>query len=90
MAIYYRHIFNLNFISKILESLNNHNCTAFNERWSNYVGDELLETNSIDVELLDKVISDLKLGKATGMDNLSAEHFKYSHPVVLLLLLLLV
>ena len=36
----------------------------------------------IDVELLDKCIRNLKCGKASGPDNISAEHLQYAHPTL--------
>ena len=36
----------------------------------------------VDVECVDELIHSLKSGKAVGSDNISAEHLKYSHPVV--------
>jgi exonuclease III len=35
-----------------------------------------------DVELIDKVITELKRGKAAGLDNLTAEHLQHSHPLL--------
>ena len=37
----------------------------------------------ISVELVDDCISKLKLGKAAGLDLLTSEHIKYSHPCVI-------
>ena len=37
------------------------------------------------VELVYSVISDLKNGKAAGLDGLTAEHLKYSRPALALL-----
>ena len=39
--------------------------------------------NPSNVEMVDTIITDMQLGKAAGIDNLSAEHLKYGHPVVL-------
>ena len=55
---------------------------AFSKRWFNYEGDAPLEEVPFDVEMLDGIVKDLKFSKAAGMDNLSAEHIKYCHPIV--------
>lgn len=47
-----------------------------------YCGLPLLDRHRFDVELLDNVIADLKCGKASDIDSLSAENLKYSHPVI--------
>ena len=39
-----------------------------------------------DVELIDSIISDLKLGKAAGLDELTSEHLKLCHPALALIL----
>jgi len=36
--------------------------------------------------VIQKIIDELGLGKAAGIDTLSAEHLKYSHPVVVVCL----
>jgi len=36
-----------------------------------------------DIQLIDSVVSDMNDGKAAGLDGLSAEHLKYSHPIVI-------
>ena len=54
----------------------------FNNQWSDYVGDDVYDIAFIDVEMLDKIVSDLKFGKAAGRDNLTSEHLKYCHPIV--------
>lgn len=35
-----------------------------------------------DVDLVSKIIMNLKSGKAAGLDNLSVEHVFYSHPIL--------
>ena len=40
----------------------------------------------INVELVDKCIHELKLGKAHGPNGLSAEHLLYAHPLLVVLL----
>jgi hypothetical protein len=36
---------------------------------------------TLSVEMIEDVINSMKLGKACGPDNLSAEHLKYSHVI---------
>ena len=38
--------------------------------------------NLINIELVDKCMRQLKLNKASGHDNLSAEHLIYAHPLL--------
>ena len=38
--------------------------------------------NGLTTELIEKCVNDLKLGKACGPDELSAEHIKHAHPLV--------
>lgn len=47
-----------------------------------YCGLPLRDSHIFDVELLDNVIGDLKCGKASDIDSLSAENLKFSHPVI--------
>ena len=44
------------------------------------------ENCNFDVELVSKVIHELKCGKAPGIDGLSAEHILYAHPTVVIVL----
>ena len=37
----------------------------------------------VTVELVEKCVHQLQLGKACGPDDLSAEHFKYAHPLII-------
>ena len=47
-----------------------------------YVGDDVGIDKTINVEIIDKIINELKLGKAAGLDSISAEHLKYAHPII--------
>lgn len=47
-----------------------------------YCGAPFLDDYLFNVELLDNVISRLKNGKAAGLDGLTAEHLKFSHPIL--------
>jgi len=47
------------------------------------------ENNLISVELVEKCIKQLKKGKAAGMDQLTAEHISFAHPILVVQLWLL-
>lgn len=53
---------------------------------SNYCGTPQSELYDFDVELIERVVHDLKHGKAAGLDGLTAEHLLHSHPAVYSLL----
>ena len=36
--------------------------------------------------MIDEIVKKLQSGKASGLDNLAAEHLKYSHPILLSIL----
>ena len=48
-----------------------------------YVGLPYSDDHAFDVELVDKIITELKRNKAAGLDYLTAEHLQFSHPIVL-------
>jgi len=53
---------------------------------SNYCGQPLNEHYFFDIELVERVITNMKHGKAPDLDRLTSEHLQYSHallPVVL-------
>ena len=52
----------------------------------NYVGDVLLDEHMIDVQLVESACSNMKRGKAAGLDELTLEHLLNSHPVLLAIL----
>lgn len=58
----------------------------FFDRWSTYFGFSLSEDNFFTVELVSEIVDKMCCGKAPGLDGLSCEHLKYSHPVVYLIL----
>jgi len=35
-----------------------------------------------DIQMIYSAVSDMSNGKAAGLDGLTAEHLKYSHPIV--------
>jgi len=49
---------------------------------SNYVGSPLLKENHFDAELVESIINEMKRGKAAGLDGLSVEHLRNSHPIL--------
>lgn len=56
-------------------------------RLDNYVGDPVDPAlKFFDIETVDTVINNLKFGKAPGIDDLTAEHLRYSHPIVVCVL----
>ena len=58
----------------------------FEEARKKYCGSVLDKSSLFDVQLLSDIISQMKKGKAAGLDNLTAEHLKYSHPVLISIL----
>ena len=46
----------------------------------------VLNNCNFSVELLSDLLSKMKNGKAPGLDDLTCEHLKYSHPIVLIIL----
>lgn len=67
-------------------SRNNELKAIYVQRRSNYCGSAILENDFFDVELISSIISNMKNGKAAGLDGLTAEHLKFSHPVVVIIL----
>lgn len=47
---------------------------------------EIYESETFDVELVSSLISKMKNGKAAGLDDLTCEHLKFSHPIVVIIL----
>jgi hypothetical protein len=58
----------------------------YNDRRSNYCGTPITDNQLVDVELLCKLIDTLSNGKAAGLDELSSEHLKFCHPIVICIL----
>ena len=52
------------------------------QRLTEYKGHDITFDHRVDVNFLSNIINQLGLGKASGADELSAEHLRYSHPVV--------
>jgi len=53
---------------------------------SDYCGMPLRDVDVTDTELVSHVIADLNQGKAAGIDGLTAEHFRFAHPALSVLL----
>ena len=56
------------------------------ERQSQYYGTPIAELELFDVELISDIINKMSNGKAAGLDELSCEHLKHSHPVLICIL----
>jgi len=52
-------------------------CTSFSNNSNNF------GQSAISFELINKCVRDLKLGKASGPDELMAEHLKYAHLILI-------
>jgi hypothetical protein len=62
---------------------NDDNLAQYRLKLLNYCGDAFNKTEQfVNTELLDNIINELKSGKAAGIDKLTAEHIKFSHPIV--------
>jgi len=53
---------------------------------ASYCGHAVTETHNIDTELVSRIITNLKRGKAMDIDGLTAEHLQYCHTVLPVLL----
>jgi len=60
----------------------------FSERFAQYKG-SCVDNDTINVELVQKCISQLKKGKAAGVDGISVEHIALAHPILVVQLTLL-
>ena len=49
---------------------------------SNYIGSPLLKKHYIDAELVESIVSDLKRGKAAGIDGITVEHITNCHLIM--------
>jgi hypothetical protein len=48
----------------------------------NYSGFPITAENTIDAELVERVINRMPCGKAAGLDNITIEHLRYCHPIL--------
>ena len=62
--------------------------TEFSERFAQYRG-SCVDIDIINVELVQKCISQLKKGRAAGVDGISVEHITLAHPILVVQLTLL-
>jgi hypothetical protein len=66
----------------LTQEVSSHLKSEYDKTLCDYIGDPLTDDLLIDIELVDNIISQLKRGKAAGLDGLTAEHLQYSHPVL--------
>jgi hypothetical protein len=59
---------------------------SYNRIKEHYTGGLITADQIFDVALLSNLVNGLKNGKAAGLDDLTAEHLKFSHPVVIVIL----
>jgi len=58
----------------------------YEEMRSTYCTPLIDKSMEFDTRLIGSAVSDMSNGKAAGLDGLSAEHMKYSHPIVIIIL----
>ena len=58
----------------------------FQSKYSSYMGADLNTHCSVNVEMVDGAIRDMKRARAAGPDRITAEHLFYSHPLICVLL----
>jgi len=51
-----------------------------------YTGSPIVPRNLFDIELINKLINTMDNWKAAGLDDLTSEHLKFSHPIVFCIL----
>ena len=51
-----------------------------------YTTPPIFKTDEMDVQLISEIVSQLNNGKAAGLDGLSAEHLKNSHPILIVIM----
>ena len=56
--------------------------SAYNDVRHNYCGQIIDDSYLFDAELVERVISRMKRGKAAGFDNITSEHLQFSHPLL--------
>ena len=72
--------------TSVNEGQSNRLRSMFRDRRRDYVGSPLLDEYMFDVELVDTILSQMKRGKAAGLDELTIEHLVNSHPVLVAIL----
>ena len=68
------------------EVFNANKRSKFEIEIQSYVGDFVCPDDFFSVELLGKIVCELKLGRAPGIDGLTTEHFLHCHPSAIVLL----
>jgi len=56
--------------------------TAYSYARHNYCGHMTDGSYRFDAELVERVISRMKRGKAAGLDHITSEHLQFSHPLL--------
>jgi len=67
-------------------SFNDQMKVKYEEMRATYLTPVLDKSMEFDAQLIGTSVSDMSNGKAAGLDGLSAEHLKYSHPIVIIIL----
>ena len=65
---------------------NTHLQSIYQNRRQNYVGDPFIDDYKFDVELIEDALTEMKRGKAAGLDELTVKHVVHSHPVLIAIL----
>ena len=77
-----------NYFEDLCSNLNSVRKTSLDGEYlgerATYTGSSLTHDLLCDVELIDSIISDQKLGKAAGLDELTSEHLTVCHPALAL------
>jgi len=68
------------------KSVNGNLQQLFQSKYSGYIGADLNTHCSVNVEMVDGAIRDMKCARAAGPDGITAEHLFYSHPLICVLL----
>ena len=58
----------------------------YNRILSRYIGSPINNSDLVTVELVSNCLYTMSNGKAPGLDNISCEHLKFSHPIVMVIL----
>jgi exonuclease III len=72
--------------SPLTEIRNEELKSIFTERRSTYIGSPVNDSELFTVELITDLVTNMRNGKAAGLDELSCEHLKFSHPIVIVIL----
>jgi exonuclease III len=68
------------------EQQNSHLRSVYRNKRQSYIGGCFLDSYKFDIELIETVSSQMKRGKAAGLDELTTEHIVNSHPVLMSIL----